>query len=99
MRLTASGLTGRKALVQVLDTMPRTERPHIVLHDLTEDTRQRLVEGRIDAVFDQNARLIGEQAVLRPLVAIASGSVQLPLQLIEPRIILRENIPAGQLMI
>ncbi|WP_217355752.1 LacI family DNA-binding transcriptional regulator [Ruegeria arenilitoris] len=90
---------GRKGLIQVLETTAPTARPHVVLHDLTEDTRQWLVDGQVDAVIDQNARLIGEQAVLRLLGAIASGSVQLPLQHIEPRIILRENIPAGQSMI
>ncbi len=87
---------GRKGLVQALETIPQSERPLVVMHDLTEDTRRWLAEGLIHAVIDQNAHLIGEQAVIRLLGAIASGPVQLPMEHIEPRIILRENIPAGR---
>lgn len=87
---------GRKGLVQALETIPQTSWPYVVMHDLIEDTRRWLAEGMIHAVIDQNARLIGEQAVIRLLGAIASGPVQLPLEQIDPRIILRENIPAGR---
>ncbi len=90
---------GRKGLVRALETIPQSARPLVVTHDLTEDTRRWLAEGLIHAVIDQNAHLIGEQAVIRLLGAIASGPVQLPLEYIEPRIILRENIPAGRVSV
>ena len=44
-------------------------------------------------VIDQNARLVGEQAVIRLLGAIAANTPLLALKDIEPRIVLRENIP------
>ncbi len=89
---------GRSGLVDALKAIPLPDRPLVVMHDLTEGTRQWLAEGLIHAVIDQNARLIAEQAVLRLLGAIASGPVQLPQEHVEPRIILRENIPAGRIM-
>lgn len=86
---------GRKGIVQALEG--QAQRPVVVMHDLTENSRAWLVEDKIDAVIDQNARLVGEQAVLHLLGAIASGPMKLPLHHIEPRIILRENIPAGRM--
>ncbi|MEX0346873.1 MAG: LacI family DNA-binding transcriptional regulator [Rhizobiaceae bacterium] len=84
---------GRAGLVQALEWHESDRRPAVVIHDLTENSRRWLAEDRIDAVIDQNARLVGEQAVLRLLAAIASSSDHLPLHHIEPRIILKENIP------
>ena len=86
---------GRKGIVEALEG--HAPRPVVVMHDLTESSRAWLVEDRIDAVIDQNAQLVGEQAVLYLLGAIASGPTKLPFHHIEPRIILRENIPAGRL--
>ena len=68
-------------------------RPFAVLHDLTDGARGWLAEGLIDMVIDQNARAIGEQAVLRLLGAIASGAAPPPSRPMEARLILRENIP------
>ena len=65
----------------------------MIFHDLTEATRTLLAEGQIDVVIDQNARLTAEQAVIRLLGSIASTAPFLTLKYIEPRIILRENIP------
>lgn len=87
---------GRTGLVEALDTASPCKRPFVVMHDLTDRTRRWLKASRIDAVIDQNAHLIGEQAVLRLLGAIATDAPSLPRQHIEPRIILRENIPAGR---
>lgn len=69
-------------------------RPFVVMHDLTDVTRRLLEEDVIDVVIDQNARLTGEQSVIRLLGSIASTAPFLTLKYIEPRIILRENIPA-----
>ncbi len=68
-------------------------RPFVILHDLTDVTRRLLEDDVIDVVIDQNARLTGEQAVIRLLGSIASTAPFLTLKYIEPRIILRENIP------
>lgn len=63
------------------------------MHDLTDATRAWLAEDLIDVVIDQNARLIGEQVVIRLLGSIAASTPTLSLKNIEPRIIFRENIP------
>lgn len=68
-------------------------RPFVVMHDLTNVTRRLLAEDVIDVVIDQNARLTAEQSVIRLLGSIASAAPFLTLKNIEPRIILRENIP------
>ena len=68
-------------------------RPFVIVHDLTNLTRRYLAEDVIDVVVDQNARLTGEQAVIRLLGSIASAAPFLTLKYIEPRIIFRENIP------
>jgi len=68
-------------------------RPFVIFHDLTNVTRSLLAEDVIDVVIDQNARLTGEQSVIRLLGSIASTAPFLTLKYIEPRIILRENIP------
>ena len=88
---------GRKGIIEALDAHSNAVRPYVVLHDLTKSSRAWLVDGRIDAVIDQNAQLVGEQAVLRLLGAIASNASILPLHHIEPRIILSENVPAREL--
>jgi LacI family transcriptional regulator len=68
-----------------------------VVHDLTDTSRAWLADGIVDVVIDQNARLVGEQAVIRLLGAIAASTPLLPFKNIEPRIILRENLPSGRL--
>ncbi len=68
-------------------------RPFVIFHDLTNATRRFLAEDVIDVVIDQNARLTGEQAVIQLLGSIASTAPFLTMKYIEPRIILRENIP------
>lgn len=86
---------GRTGIVQAIRDRGDRERPFTVLHDLTDNARGWLAEDLIDAVIDQNARLVGEQAVIRLLGAIAAATPLLPARNIEPRIILRENLPAG----
>jgi LacI family transcriptional regulator len=86
---------GRKGIVEVLKLGGGTDRPFVVMHDLTESSRSWLVDDLIDVVIDQNARLVAEQAVIRLLGAIAAASPLLLTKNIEPRIVLRENIPVG----
>lgn len=82
---------GRRGIVEALDGLDA--RPCVVLHDLTDSARTWLRENRIDAVIDQNARLLAELAIQRLLAAIAATSDMPPQLPIEPRIILRENLP------
>jgi LacI family transcriptional regulator len=87
---------GRKGVIDALNDRNRRRRPFIVMHDLTESSRRWLKSDAIDVVIDQNARLVGEQAVIRLLGSIAVSTPLLPFKDIEPRIVLRENIPSGQ---
>ncbi len=83
---------GRSGVARAVAELGRP-RPFVILHDLTNLTRRFLAEDVIDVVIDQNARLTGEQSVIRLLGSIASTAPFLTLKYIEPRIILRENIP------
>jgi LacI family transcriptional regulator len=88
---------GRRGIVDALRSARPRVRPFVVVHDLTDTSRAWLAEGTVDVVIDQNARLVGEQAVIRLLGAIAASTPLLPFKNIEPRIILRENLPSGRL--
>jgi len=83
---------GRAGIVRAMAEQP-PPRPFVILHDLTENARAYLAQGLIDVVIDQNARLTGEQAVIQLLGSIAASTPFLTARYIEPRIILRENIP------
>jgi len=69
-------------------------RPRLIMHDLTDSSREWLRRGLVDVVIDQNPRLVGEQAVIHLLGSIAARTPLLSLKPIEPRVILQENIPA-----
>jgi LacI family transcriptional regulator len=86
---------GRKGIVEALRASDTGKRPFVIMHELTEDARAWLVDDLIDVVIDQNARLVAEQAVIRLLGAIAMSSPLLLAKNIEPRIVLRENIPVS----
>jgi LacI family transcriptional regulator len=86
---------GRKGIIEAIRAADPARRPFVIVHDLTDSSRGWLLDGLVDVVIDQNARLVGEQAVIRLLGAIATSSPLLAAKNIEPRIILRENIPAG----
>ncbi len=84
---------GRTGIAEAIREGARGRRPFVIMHDLTESTRLWLAEDIIDVVIDQNARLVGEQAVIRLLGSIAANTPLLSLKPVEPRIVLRENIP------
>lgn len=84
---------GRTGILRALQEARLPRRPFVIMHDLTDSTRAWLAADQIDVVIDQNARLVGEQAVVRLLGAIAASTPLLTLKDIEPRIVLRENIP------
>lgn len=87
---------GRRGIVEAI-AEAEGPRPFVILHDLTDSSRRWLAEERVDVIIDQNPRLVGEQAVIRLLGAIAASTPLLPVKDIEPRIILRENLPNGRL--
>ena len=84
---------GRTGIVAALEEIRPARHPLVVMHDITDRTHAWLADGMIDVVIDQNVQLVGEQAVIRLLGAIATTAPHLLLKNIEPRIILRENIP------
>lgn len=84
---------GRTGIAEAIRAGTRPKRPFVIMHDLTESTRLWLAEDVIDVIIDQNARLVGEQAVIRLLGSIAASTPLLSLKDVEPRIVLRENIP------
>ncbi len=86
---------GRKGIVEALGTVAAGNRPFAIMHDLTESSAEWLERGLVDVVVDQNARMVGEQAIIRLLGAIAASTPLLPARHIEPRIIFRENLPKG----
>jgi len=86
---------GRKGIVQALEGRKGQDRPFAVMHDLTETSRTWLEDDLIDVIVDQNARLMGEQAIIQLLGAIAASTPLLPARHIEPRIIFRENLPVA----
>lgn len=86
---------GRTGIVEALKSVARKHRPLMIMHELSDSTRSWLVDDLIDVIIDQNGRLVGEQAVIRLLGSIAASTPLLAFKHIEPRIILRENIPSG----
>ena len=84
---------GRSGIVRALKEVKPRRKPVVICHDLTRETRAYLVDDLVDVVIDQNARLIAEQAVIHLLGSIAAAAPYLTRKLIEPRIILKENIP------
>jgi LacI family transcriptional regulator len=85
---------GRSGIASVMAELPEARRPCVIMHDLSDPIRRYLAKGVIDLVIDQNAKLFGEQSVIRLLGTIAASDPFLPEHYIEPRLIMRENIPA-----
>jgi LacI family transcriptional regulator len=84
---------GRRGVVRAVRERSGTGKPIVICHDLTDETRRNLLEESVDAVIDQNARLMAEQSVIAMLGSLASAAPYLTRKFVEPRIILRENIP------
>lgn len=84
---------GRSGVVKALRELGHTETVTMICHDLTAEARKFLIDGSVDVVIDQNARLIAEQSVIALLGSIASALPSLTRKYVEPRIIFRENIP------
>jgi LacI family transcriptional regulator len=82
---------GNEGISQALDDVSLANRPVYVAHDLTANTRARLLDGTLDAVIDQNPRVEAREAL-----NILSHSIRnLPYAYHPPRlqVIFRENMP------
>ena len=84
---------GRSGVARALREARPQRKPIFICHDLTPLTRTYLIDDLADVVIDQNARLTAEQSVIRLLGSIASSAPYLTRKFIEPRLILRENVP------
>lgn len=82
---------GRSGIIEALDGL--SSRPTVAMHDLTRSSRTWLATGRVDAIVDQNAELLAEQALLHLLGAVAGSPAALSLKHVDARLILRENLP------
>ncbi|MDB4830245.1 LacI family DNA-binding transcriptional regulator [Paracoccaceae bacterium] len=82
---------GRRGIIEALNGL--RDRPVVVMHDLTDISRHWMETGKIDAIIDQNAQLVGEQAVQYMLGAIAGSRAAPGLKQVNPRLILLENLP------
>jgi len=87
---------GRAGIVRAVQEQFGDQRPLVFCHDLTEQTREALLNGTLDIVVDQNARLMAEQATIHLLGALATNAPYLTKKLVEPRLITRENIPVAR---
>jgi LacI family transcriptional regulator len=85
---------GQSGIVEALRDTRLRRKPLFVCHDLTAHMRSHLLDGMADVVIDQNARLVAEQSTIQLLGSLVSNTPFLTCTHIEPRVILRENIPA-----
>lgn len=85
---------GRSGIASVIEELPDAQRPTVIMHDLSEPIRRYLAKDVIHLVIDQNSKLFGEQSIIRLLGSIAATEPFLPVHYIEPRLIMRENLPA-----
>lgn len=84
---------GRAGVLRAAAECFAKDRPRIFCHDLTDHTRDALLNDSLDIVIDQNAGLMAEQTVIHLLGTLTSSAPYLTRKLIQPRIVTRENIP------
>src|SRR5262249_45284129 len=83
---------GDRGIAQAVEEAGRAGEVVYVGHELTEQSRQLLLSGTMDAVIDQNPEAIAAQAVDR-LARAAMGDASSGSVIIPTRVIFRENIP------
>ncbi len=84
---------GRSGISSALMECGRSKEVVFICHELAQATRKLLLEGVCDVVIDQSSRSLAEQTVISLLGSLASSAPYLEKRFIEPRIIMRENIP------
>jgi LacI family transcriptional regulator len=83
---------GQEGIARALIEEKRDKSVVFVGHDLTEDTRQYLLDGVMDVAIDQNARVEAREAVDR-LVQAVRGETDISTATIRIQSVFRENIP------
>ncbi|MEQ1949794.1 LacI family DNA-binding transcriptional regulator [Mesorhizobium sp. CN2-181] len=83
---------GHEGIARALAEAGRENAIIFIGHDLTEDTRQFLLNGVMDAAIDQNARVEAREAVDRLVRAIRNES-NISTATIRIQSVFRENIP------
>lgn len=83
---------GHEGIARALTEAGRENAIIFIGHDLTEDTRQFLLSGVMDAAIDQNARVEAREAVDRLVRAIRNES-NISTATVRIQSVFRENIP------
>ena len=83
---------GQEGIARALLELEREKSVVFIGHDLTEDTRQFLLNGVMDVAIDQNARVEAREAVDR-LVGAVRGEPEISTATIRIQSVFRENIP------
>lgn len=83
---------GQEGIARALVELERVKSVVFIGHDLTEDTRQFLLNGVMDVAIDQNARVEAREAVDR-LVGAVQGDPEISTATIRIQSVFRENIP------
>ncbi|MGE0004671.1 MAG: LacI family DNA-binding transcriptional regulator [Parvibaculaceae bacterium] len=83
---------GQDGIARALLDLERDRSVVFVGHDLTEDTRQYLLNGVMDVAIDQNARVEAREAVDR-LVRWVRGETDISTATVRIQSVFRENIP------
>lgn len=83
---------GQDGIARALIEAKRDQSVVFVGHDLTEDTRQYLLNGVMDVAIDQNARVEAREAVDR-LVRALKSEADISTATIRIQSVFRENIP------
>ncbi|WP_426238031.1 LacI family DNA-binding transcriptional regulator [Pararhizobium sp. DWP1-1-3] len=84
---------GHEGIVRALKEAGREKSVVFIGHDLTDDTRQYLLSGVMDAVIDQNAGVEAREAIDR-LVRSTRGETPVSAATIRIQSVFSENIPA-----
>lgn len=83
---------GHEGIVRALVEFKREKSVIFIGHDLTEDTRQYLLNGVMDAAIDQNARVEAREALER-LVRASRNQANIASTTVRIQSVFRENIP------
>jgi LacI family transcriptional regulator len=84
---------GHQGIARALSEASREKDVVFIGHDLTEDTRGFLLEGVMDAVIDQNARVEAREAIDR-LVRAIRGEGEISHTTVRIQSVFSENIPS-----
>ncbi|MGE0240705.1 MAG: LacI family DNA-binding transcriptional regulator [Parvibaculaceae bacterium] len=83
---------GQEGIARALIELGHDKSVVFVGHDLTEDTRQYLLDGVMDVAIDQNARVEAREAVDR-LIRAVRGEADISAATVRIQSVFRENIP------